>query len=440
MKIVYVGDNRNRGNFGCRATSTALSQLIGKENTIVGRVTGRFTHEDNGNLFFINFLPETVYNKLGKMNHWDDIKVGTNLFFNMIRPHGKVMFSSFDFLTIDDLDKSINDLIKCIPANPNLKEFDLRQYDFDAMVVNGEGSFIFSTPAWRESITITMLMHWAQKLGKKVYFTNAMFSDSPTSEHNEKALKCVYEVLKKCEVVTVREKYSYEYVKKYMPNLNPIIIPDALFTWYDYINDGFKIENGKYFIDHRLESDEAYINLDFSKPYICISGSSVSGAYRNKKPIIDRFSYLVNQTKKYFSKYNIFIVETCEGDKFMLDVAKRTHTPVVGMGTPLLASAKILANASLYITGRYHPCIMSSLGGTPCVMMSSNSHKTISIQEILDYDDPHEYPFMFNKEECNEMIKRGERYISEGMKLRRKIKNKSYELSLEASELIKLIK
>lgn len=440
MNIVYVGDNRNRGNFGCRATSTALSQMIGEENKIVGRVTGRYTHENNGNLFFINALPSSLYKKLGGVNHWKDIKVGTNLFFNMIKPHGKVMFSAFDFLTIDDLDKSIDDLIKCLPANPDLQEFDLRKYDFDAMVVNGEGSFIFSTPAWRESITITMLMHWAQKLGKKVYFTNAMLSDSPTSAHNDNALQCAYNVLKKCELVTVREKYSYEYAKKYMPELNPVIIPDALFTWYNRINDGFKVENGRYFMDHRLESDEAYENLDFTKPYICISGSSVSGAYSDKKPIIDRFIYLVKETKKKFPGFSVYIVETCEGDAFILDVAKETNTPVVGMCTPLLASAKILANASLYITGRYHPCIMSSLGGTPCVMMSSNSHKTISIQEVLEYDDPHEYPFLFSKEECADMLGRGKAYIEAGQHMRDKIQSRAKQLSDEAAKLMDYIK
>ena len=52
MNIVYVGDNRNRGNFGCRATSTALAQIIEKNNKIVGTVTGRFTNNDTGELFY----------------------------------------------------------------------------------------------------------------------------------------------------------------------------------------------------------------------------------------------------------------------------------------------------------------------------------------------------------------------------------------------------
>ena len=52
MKIVYVGDNRHRGNFGCRATSTALSQIISEENEIVGRIYGDYTNVDTGELFF----------------------------------------------------------------------------------------------------------------------------------------------------------------------------------------------------------------------------------------------------------------------------------------------------------------------------------------------------------------------------------------------------
>lgn len=48
MRVVYVGDNRNRGNFGCRGTSTALSQLISQQNTIVGRISGKYTNWDTG--------------------------------------------------------------------------------------------------------------------------------------------------------------------------------------------------------------------------------------------------------------------------------------------------------------------------------------------------------------------------------------------------------
>ena len=58
MKIVYVGYNRNRGNYGCRATSTALSQIISKENKIVGRVYDDYTNTNTGNLFFSKVYPK----------------------------------------------------------------------------------------------------------------------------------------------------------------------------------------------------------------------------------------------------------------------------------------------------------------------------------------------------------------------------------------------
>ena len=61
MKIVYVGDNRTRCNFGCRATSTALSQIISEEHEIVGTIYGTYTNVDTGELFFYKHYPAWLY-------------------------------------------------------------------------------------------------------------------------------------------------------------------------------------------------------------------------------------------------------------------------------------------------------------------------------------------------------------------------------------------
>ena len=168
MRIVYVGDNRNRGNFGCRGTSTALSQLLTINNEIVGRISGKFTNWDTGkyilfrvrnNLFIQKWLCINTGNTKGNC--------GT-IYFVLRAEEENFLLGKHDFLSLD-FDKSIDNLINCLPANPNLQEFDLRQYDFDALVVNGEGSFIFSTPEsiWRESIIEAMEMYWALNLEKK---------------------------------------------------------------------------------------------------------------------------------------------------------------------------------------------------------------------------------------------------------------------------------
>lgn len=438
MKIVYVGDNRNRGNFGCRATSTALSQIISEENEIVGRVSGKYTNADTGKLFFNKYYPKWLYKAMGKCKHWKHLKTIIYL-FNRVLAGKNYYFSSFDFISCD-LDKSIKNLIKCLPANENLKEFDLRQYDFDALVVNGEGSFIFATPPWRECLVEAMLMHWAEKMGKKVYYLNGMLSDDPYSAHNEKAIECVQPIFEKAEVISVRENYSYDYATKNFKNINLKLYPDALFSWYDFVNDDIKITNGRYYIGMSGATDESFYNFDFTKPYICVSGSSSVGlAAKNEQEVIESYSNLVNNIKQRFN-LNVFLVEVCEGDAFLNKVSEQTNTPIIPIDTPILACAKILANARLYVSGRYHPAIMASLGGTPCVFMSSNSHKTKSVQQLLGYEKIKEFPVIPNIDDINEMMDLSKERIDGGDDLRNKIKLQCKKLSEKTKEQKQLLR
>ena len=65
-----------------------------------------------------------------------------------------------------------------------------------------------------------------------------------------------------------------DYMHKYFPDVQPQLFPDALFTWYDIVNDDHKVTNGRYYMSHSSECDEAYYEFDFTKPYALISGSS----------------------------------------------------------------------------------------------------------------------------------------------------------------------
>lgn len=435
MKIVYVGDNRNRGNFGCRATSTALSQIIEKKNTIVGTVSGRYTNNDTGELFYYEYLPSFLYRRLGKIKRWIQIKTALYYFIRLMRLGRQYIFSKFDYLCEDNMDKSLSNFIRCLPANPHLNEFDLRQYDFDALVVNGEGSFIFSEPAWRESVNELMLMYWAQKMGKKVYYLNGMLSDDPFSKRNNRFISVVKPIFEKAEILGVREDYSLAYATEQFPSANIRKFPDALFTWYDIINDRFRITNGRYIIGMSGASNKSFSEFDFEDNYILISGSSSVGtAANNMNEIIERYSSLVNAVKNSV-KQKVYLIEVCEGDNFLREVSKITKTGLIPIDTPILSAAKILANADVYISGRYHPAILASQGGTPCVFMSSNSHKTKSLQELLQYKKIHEYYVLPSDAEINEMIKDAKDAISQGASLRESIKKRSKELSELASNM-----
>lgn len=437
MKILYVGDNRIRGNYGCRATSTALSMLIGENHEIVGRITGKYTHIDTGKLFYWKYLPSFVYKTLGKISIWERIRpVLHDFFYPITRKH--YLLGPYDFVT-QNMEQMITNLKKCLPCNPHLKEFDIESYDFDVMVVNGEGSFIFCSPPWRESLVIAMCMYWANKLGKKVYFLNGMFSDMPGYGVDNKTKELVNQLFSKIKATVVRDPVSLEYVKNNFPLVKAQYVPDALFSWFEIINDSHQVDNGKYYLAHSSECDESYYNQDFTNPYILISGSSSYKIGVNPATTIEVYVNLIQKIKSIYSG-NIFLIQVCEGDYFLNKVGKITNIPVIGLETPIIAAAKILASSQVFISGRYHPSIMASQGGTPCIFLGSNSHKTLSLQIILNYSKIKEFNTLPSEEEIKEICNLTISYVNNQDILRPKIKNQCYLLYKESIKLKNIIK
>lgn len=437
MKILYLADNRARGNYGCRATSTALSLLTREDHEITGVISGRYTNTDVNNLLYHKYIPGWFYKLLSKTRFLKFIRV---IFYKIARriKGNNYFFSNFDYVSWD-MEEMIRNVKRATPANPYLEEFNIDNYDFDAMVVNGEGSFIFSTPGWRESLVMTMCMYWALKNGKKVFFMNAMFSDEPYSERNLKTIKLVSSVFEKCSCVVAREKESYKYIKENMPSVNVTLIPDALFTWYNLINDGFKVENYKYFMPHVDECDEFYSALDFTNPYILISGSSSAKISLYTDKAVDIYSRIVENIRNIYSG-NVYLIQVCEGDEFLKDVSKRTGAYLISMETPIVAAAKILANADVFVSGRYHPAIMATQGGTPCVFMSSNSHKTRSLQELLEYQNIKEFNVLPTDNEIQEMCDMVQYYLNNMEDTRSRIQAKAFDIFKQARTMKDLIK
>ena len=99
MNIVYVGDNRNRLNYGCRATSTALSELLSVNNKIVGRIHGNFRNTDTRKIFYSPILGSYIYKFCAGRKHWPIFKE-VLIDIIHIRRKMKVSFTSNDFISI----------------------------------------------------------------------------------------------------------------------------------------------------------------------------------------------------------------------------------------------------------------------------------------------------------------------------------------------------
>lgn len=397
MKILYVADNRDRHNWGCRATSAALSEMLQENNTIVGRISGRLT-------LYNDFVYLSAF--AGAANSFVySIPYGEKIFRKIFK---FIPFMKADFLSYD-LDDTIEKLKKYSKQNKVFAELNIENYpEFDALVINGEGTMIMSTPARRDTLYYLMLVHWALKLGKKVFFLNAMFSDCPKTGKNSKTLELTEQVLKKCTLVTCREPMSYNYLCSNTKLNNIRMIPDALFTWKKYLQSNI-VYNARSMFPFGYESDENLNGVDLSKGYICVSGSS-SAAW-NKEVAFKSYLNLIQRIKKEID-IPVLLVEVCDGDDFLRRVAKETNTLFIPVETPIVQGLNLLAHAKVYVSGRYHPGIMSSIGGVPVVFLGSNSYKNIGLQQLLKYDNPHEFSSIPDDSEVEKIIYCVNKYLN----------------------------
>ena len=244
-----------------------------------------------------------------------------------------------------------------------------------------------------------------------------------------------------CDSVIVRDKYSYSYLESHISKNKLSYVPDTLFTWRKFIRRGLEKPNLGDSIIPFPDDVKDYGLYDFNQPYICIAGSSYlfANGLNSSDFIIEAFTNLVKKIKLLGVK--IYLVETCSTDIFLHKVSKITETPLIPSKINLLQAIAILANAEIFITGRYHPAIMASLGGTPCIFLDSNSHKTLSLQQLLDYESPRIYSSFLSNEEIESIYQECISLIQADNKVenRIKIQNTVDKLEQEAMKIIEKI-
>lgn len=387
MKVLFLVDNRYVQNWGGRSTSMALKDVVSKSNEIVYTIYGHYTAKYNP--FILRdktySFSDRVRMALCRRNVFKDYLLKTDP-YNIIK---------------DSIEESYLAYKKMMTGNPLsfYREMDEQLRKCDALVCNGEGTMIFSNPPRYSSICRMLIFKLAQEYGKKTYMLNAMFSDCPRTGRNEALLNECRGILNRCTVVAARDPLSYDYYMKNIGN-NVTYIPDALFTWTkfsDYISIAKSFP--KVFVSFP-ENDEKIEEFDFSKPYICLSGSSL--AAWNQEEARVAYTELAKALKKQF---RVFVVPTCAGDRFLSQVARDAKCPFVPVETNVFMGMSILANADVFVSGRWHPSILASLGGTPCVFMGSNSHKTRALQYMLEYSEVKEYSAIPSLNEINKIVK-----------------------------------
>jgi polysaccharide pyruvyl transferase WcaK-like protein len=419
FNILVIGDNRDSKNWGCRSTSIALTQILSQ----VGN---------------IDVLPRSIVSKEHPIGFLNSRVPNKKLFQKAltrtvrIRPvqaSHKLMGGKLDYIT-DNPKNSVYLFRKEVKkGNGSLERLWKKFEESDIIVINGEGSLIFRTPPRRDLNFMLFAIELASQIGKPVYFVNAMASDCPISRKNLEVEKSVFDTLPKCQSVLVRDPLSEKRLKEL--GLQEIeYCPDALFSWADRYG-GFLYSNlpKKYpeLFDCWPESDRFRSGwLDFPSDYICISGGSrPPGVDTSKWGSI--FTTIVSKIQEKTGLGTVLIDP--DGDSFLEKVSYETNSIFIRPQTHILLGLYVLANAKAYVSGRYHPSILASLGGTPCTFMVSNSHKTRSLQNVLGYEKVNEFSITGSEKNLHGILQDLECKLNKGGQIRDQIKAKSSQHS-----------
>jgi polysaccharide pyruvyl transferase WcaK-like protein len=399
-KALLVGDNTDGSNWGGRGQSLALAALLRERFEISGRVLGGVV--TGGGPYVHTMLPSLIAHTLFYRRdraRWVD---------RLVRIQEAL--GARDYIT-GDPQKSADTIVRYARKFGLLGEL-LRQIDeADLVVINGEGSGIFSTPYRRDLFFYLGMAELGLRRHKPVFFVNTIFSDCPTTGRNSQSLAAAEAVLSRCADVHVRDPFSVEYAASTMPSVRCRHVPDALFTWFDRVQaPGFAPPAvGDFAIPFPEEEWRWFGRLDFSKPYVCVGGSSL--ARHEPDRAIPRFRRLVERLADL--GLAVYVVESCGGDRFLRTVVEQTGVGFVPGTCPILLATAILTHARLLASGRFHPTILASLGGTPCVFLEAHSHKMRSLQMSLGYDDEPVFSTFPDDDEVARIVERARQVLGD---------------------------
>ena len=414
MKIFLVGDNAPQPNWG-RGASIALSQLFTILFDVSGRITGDQFLLKTANFGYVDTLTPARFYRFFKRALLSRNK--SKLASWYVKCEEKC--GARDFISQDPLE-SVDNLLKGRVRYSELGKIYDQARRADLILVDGDGDIVFSTPPRRQTLFLLAMIALGIRLQKRVAVVNTMLSDCPVTGQNRETLASARALFAQCRTITVRDPESLEYAQEEMPEVRVSCIPDSLFSWFPLYQDTAQIlpDNGDFMIPFP-EQAELLGKLDFSVPYICLGGGALAASQSDRA--LFHYNRLVDALKEL--GYPIYLTESDQPDSFLRQVAEAKGIGLVPFNAPILMCGAVLASARLFISGRYHPSIFASLGGTPCVFLASHAHKMGSLARVLEYDDCRQFDAFPNESEVVKIIATSKDYLAQGESLRARIRS-----------------
>ncbi len=410
ITVCLINDTSDQQNWGCQATSAALKRLIQQlapdvqiRSIYLGALRSEYAQ------VHIRVVQRNVsfLNKPG--NPWEPMSRTRSVIESLpsvIRrrlleitpcrwfPKVADEFDEFAHMWLSQQEPS--------GMLPILQESDL-------VVFNGEGSILQRAPkGTRPLFLLYLAKHYLGKPCAIINHTAHLETSVPV------LLAMARRVYPMMDYVSVREPASRRNLIENQVLDDVEVVPDALFA--DALHDDV---SGRVSMTRYGGS---------SNRQVCISGSSLSRLASPWRPDAS-FEDLVAALRE--RDLEPVLVAKDESDQFLRNVAQRTGTPFFGAEHTHDELTALLEKSRLFISGRYHPNILSAMAGCPFLPLTANSHKIEGLCELLEYPLQRAFEFFDLRQQMPELLSGVESLLCDDQ-LRQRLPMRVAELAEQA--------
>lgn len=421
-RVLLVSDNRDNANWGSRATTMALLELMAaaglspSDRVLDAEVRSRVALADGpvaGRLLRRPALARLAGAGLARGGR-------TRLSLERLGVRDAVS---------DDPAETVRRWRRS--GREPLAEWIARVERADAVVVNGEGSMIFTTPSRLEQRFHLAVMQLAHEADVPFAYVNALVADPANGPRNAATVAATQRLLPQASLVTTRDPWSQAFLREVAPEVASVYVPDSVFAWKGRVGRGRDLLARPEYLTPFHDRPDRLGTWDFQRPYICVGGSSE--AAKDPKRAAASYRRLLQALPEL--GYPLVVTVSSTGDAFLEELAHELGLPLVPADTNVMVATEILAHAELVVTGRYHPAILAGLGGVPGVLLGADSHKTASVQQMLGYPDIHVFAEQPTAADVSAILQRARRVLAERQRWQEAIET---ALALRAAEARRL--
>jgi polysaccharide pyruvyl transferase WcaK-like protein len=431
--VYFINDTSDSPNWGCRATTRALREMVeeyGGQITDTLYLARMSAYERYPARKGVRAVEQRVEQLLPSSPRW--VRVRKRLARPIqATPPGRLwnrIAAASD--TVPDTVADFAPYARRVMGGEILQEEYQALEACDMVVINGEGSIYDRQRKGRMMLFLAYL--------SKTSFNKPCIMVNHTADIHDPVMRdMVAHVYPMLDDVVFREPLSAEACAPYCEKHTDTLSADAAFRYTVTDKDSWTaaVSRPGYF---DVWPDVAQ-PFDPSRPYVCVGGSSIY--LRADRPAYDPipgFIRLCTLLKQEFGQV-VLTAPDWTDQRIFRPVAEALGMPLIGLYTPTLQVVDILGHAQAYISGRWHPSILASVGGTPIVTLTANTYKTQALVRQMHLPEE-TFDALKIHETAADIVALTRCLVQEGDKQRERIRNRAQELARLSLRNVRLLK